>query len=194
MIKWSFALTWQQHKCTQPASKYFIFKNIVWMGSSSTLSETTHKHVRTPLPPGSVTVPLEYDLVLAQILGHSCSWKFHRSRRGDTKQFHLLLSLQLHSLSFILKVRTAALPQPLSSPSWNTNVYLYALNEFLWGWKDKWQKAKHACHWIWIWRTCLPLRDALIWMAFVKHKYLYLALLVFPGSALRNKVYIWWRY
>lgn len=62
MIKWSFALTWQQPTCTQLASKYFIFNNILWMGSRSTLSETTHKHVRTALPPGSVTVPPEYDL------------------------------------------------------------------------------------------------------------------------------------
>lgn len=168
MIKLSFALGWQQPKCTQLGSKYFIFNNIVWMGSRSTLSEITHKHVRTLLPPGSLTVPPEYDL-------HACSRADIRPfllmkvspqhSEGDRKQFHLLLSLQFHSLSFLLK----ALLQPLNSPSWNTNVYLYTLNGSPRGLKDKCEKANYACCWSWNWRTCFPLR-VLIQTAFVEHK------------------------
>lgn len=74
------------------------------MGSRSTLSEITHKHVRTPLPPGSLTVPPEYDL-------HACSRADIRpfllmkvspqESEGDRKQFHLLSAVSPVSLTVI---------------------------------------------------------------------------------------------
>ena len=158
------------------ASKYFIFNNIVWMGSRSTLPQTAHKHVRTPLPPSSATGPPEYDPrpcsctdIRPFLLMKVSMQQMGRYKTVSSAFVSPLLSLSFYSLLFFLRwlINSSSSIPTASQPAILNHACL--LLRFKWIFvrmEATWQKAKHACHTIWIWRTCLPLRDVLIETAY----------------------------
>lgn len=134
MIKWCFAVTWQQPKCTQLSSKYFIFNNIVWTAAAA---RSRRQHTNTcvhllcqarSLSPQNTTSAL----VPALILGPFLLMKVSPQRK--TVSSALVSSVSLDS--FTLKEHSMPLLQPLppNSPSWNKTVW--DLSRFSWGWKD----------------------------------------------------------
>lgn len=90
-------------------------------------------------------------LVPAQISGHSCSWKFHRSRRGEIQNTFICFCL-CGFAHFDLFLKYAQQPShSLSTRRPETPMFIFLrFKRVPVRMKDNWQKAKDSCHWIWI--------------------------------------------